>query len=67
MSLGASGVLGSAVYNAFKSSAATVLGLAHSRLADGLKQLDLLDAAATQSVFSDFKPDCKHRASCCPT
>ncbi|RPD75681.1 NAD(P)-binding protein [Lentinus tigrinus ALCF2SS1-7] len=54
---GASGVLGSAVYAAFKSAGHTVLGLAHSRATDELKQLNLLDASATESLFSDFKPD----------
>ncbi|KAI0763433.1 NAD-P-binding protein [Trametes elegans] len=54
---GASGVLGTAVYNAFKSAGHTVLGLAHSRPKDDLKQLDLTDAAQTERVFSDFKPN----------
>ena len=52
-------MLGSAVYNAFKSAEGmTVLGLAHSRPTAELEQLDLLDASATQSLFSEFKPDC---------
>ncbi|KAI0325166.1 NAD-P-binding protein [Cubamyces sp. BRFM 1775] len=54
---GASGVLGSAVYAAFKSAGHTVLGLAHSRPTDELKQLDLTDVAATERVFSEFKPE----------
>lgn len=57
-STGASGVLGTAVYNAYKSAGATVLGLAHSRPTGDLKKLDLLDTESTQAVFSDFKPDC---------
>ncbi|TBU48036.1 NAD(P)-binding protein [Dichomitus squalens] len=54
---GASGVLGSAVYAAFKSAGHTVLGLAHSRPTDELKKLDLLDEDATESYFAEFKPD----------
>ncbi|KAJ2987530.1 hypothetical protein NUW54_g9399 [Trametes sanguinea] len=54
---GASGVLGTAVYAAFKSAGHDVLGLAYSHPRDELKQLDLTDAAATERVFSEFKPD----------
>ncbi|KAI0760373.1 NAD(P)-binding protein [Fomes fomentarius] len=54
---GASGVLGSAVYGAFKSAGHTTLGLAHSRPTDELTQLNLLDANATERVFSEFKPE----------
>ncbi|TFK92338.1 NAD(P)-binding protein [Polyporus arcularius HHB13444] len=54
---GASGVLGSAVYAAFRSAGHTALGLARSRSTDELKKLDLLDASATETLFSDFKPD----------
>ncbi|OSC97763.1 NAD-P-binding protein [Trametes coccinea BRFM310] len=54
---GASGVLGSAVYAAFKSAGHTVLGLAYSHPRDELKQLDLTDATATERVFSEFKPE----------
>ncbi|KAJ3525267.1 hypothetical protein NM688_g8428 [Phlebia brevispora] len=55
----ASGLLGSAVYDAFKKSDAkhTVLGLAHTRSTDELKKVDLLDFEATERVFSEFKPD----------
>ncbi len=63
-SSGASGLLGSAVYDAFKKSSAnhTVLGLAHSRSTAELKKLDLLDYEATERTFSEFKPDCEfHR------
>lgn len=64
--LGASGLLGSAVYEAFKKSLAqhTVLGLAHSRSTDELKKLDLLDYEATERVFSEFKPDCELLDEC---
>ncbi|TBU22534.1 NAD(P)-binding protein [Dichomitus squalens] len=54
---GASGVLGSAVYAAFKLAGHTVIGLAHSRPTDELKQLNLLDEDATESFFAEFKPD----------
>ncbi|KAI0947777.1 hypothetical protein AcW1_009452 [Taiwanofungus camphoratus] len=54
---GASGVLGSAVYAAFKYAGHTVLGLAHSRPTDELKKLDLLDSAEVERVFSEYKPD----------
>ncbi|KAH9852250.1 NAD-P-binding protein [Lenzites betulinus] len=54
---GASGMLGSAVYNAFKADGSyTVLGLAHSRTKEGLKKLDLTDNATTEAVFAEFKP-----------
>ena len=58
---GASGLLGSAVYAAFKSSPDNhdVLGLAYSRSSGELQKLDLLDTAATEHVFNEFKPDCK--------
>ncbi|KAI0342187.1 NAD-P-binding protein [Trametopsis cervina] len=55
---GASGVLGSAVYNAFKTDPSnTVLGLAHSRHTAELKKLNLLDSASVAEVFEGFKPD----------
>ncbi|KAI0747339.1 NAD(P)-binding protein [Irpex lacteus] len=55
---GASGVLGTAVYNAFKAVPDNeVLGLAHSRSTEELKKLDLLDTAEVERVFADFKPD----------
>lgn len=55
---GASGVLGTAVYDAFKTSGHEILGLAHSRSKDDLVKLDLLDNAAVEKTFGDFKPDC---------
>ncbi|KAI0792470.1 NAD(P)-binding protein [Abortiporus biennis] len=54
---GASGVLGSAVYLAFKGAGHSVLGLAHSRPSNELKKLDLLDEATVEHVFAEFKPD----------
>lgn len=56
---GASGILGTAVYDAFKSAGHAVLGLAHSRPTPELKSLDLLDGGATEKVFTEFKPDCE--------
>lgn len=56
---GASGVLGSQVFNAFAQANHDVLGLAHSRASEKLRQLDLMDSTETESVFKDFKPDCK--------
>ncbi|KZT71892.1 NAD(P)-binding protein [Daedalea quercina L-15889] len=54
---GASGVLGSAVYKAYKAAGHDVLGLANSRPAGELKKLDLLDSAEVESVFMEFKPN----------
>lgn len=54
---GASGVLGSAVYSAFKAAGNPVLGLAHSRATKELIALDLLDFPAVDSAFADFEPD----------
>ena len=48
------------MYNAFKASPDNVvLGLAHSRPRDELKQLDLLDGEEVEKVFRDFKPECR--------
>lgn len=55
---GASGVLGTQVLDAFAQANHDVLGLAHSRVSEKLKQLDLMDSAETEKVFRDFKPDC---------
>ena len=57
--VGASGVLGSAVHKAFKTSGIDVLGLAYSRTGEGLEQLDLTRKEDVENVFSRFKPDCK--------
>ncbi|KLO19305.1 NAD(P)-binding protein [Schizopora paradoxa] len=54
---GASGVLGTAVYDAFKAAGHTVLGLARSRPTAELQSLDLLDVDATTKAFQEFKPD----------
>ncbi|KAG8824418.1 hypothetical protein FRC19_001826 [Serendipita sp. 401] len=50
---GASGVLGSAVYNAFQSyGKESVIGLAHSRPASHLIQLDLLDGDRVEDLVN---------------
>ena len=55
---GASGVLGTAVYDAFKAAGYDTLGLAHSRPTGDLKTLDLLDTEATEELLTVFKPSC---------
>lgn len=55
---GASGILGTAVYDAFKGAGYEVLGLAHSRPKGDLVKLNLLDNTAVETAFGDFKPDC---------
>jgi len=56
---GASGVLGTAIFNAFKQSNKNfeVKGLAHSRPTDELDTLDLLDEAAVTSYVDMLQPD----------
>ncbi|EPQ52149.1 NAD P-binding protein [Gloeophyllum trabeum ATCC 11539] len=54
---GASGLLGSAVYNAFKQAGHDVLGLAHSRATGDLKKVDLTDKGQVEAVFREFKPN----------
>ncbi|KAJ3481660.1 hypothetical protein NLI96_g7508 [Meripilus lineatus] len=54
---GASGVLGSAVYSAFKKATGhTILGLANSRSDGELRKVDLLDRAEVERVFTEFRP-----------
>jgi S-adenosylmethionine synthetase len=61
---GASGVLGSAVYRAFKREANhQVLGLAFSQSIPGLERLDLTNMDETDKVFAQFKPDCMYHSS----
>ena len=57
---GASGVLGTVVYSAFKNSGYHTLGLAHSRSTNELVKLDLLDKDAVDRTFEEFKPDCEY-------
>ncbi|EMD35673.1 hypothetical protein CERSUDRAFT_116405 [Gelatoporia subvermispora B] len=54
---GASGLLGSQIYAAFKNTEHTVLGLAHSRATGELQKLDLLDSKEVEKVFADFNPE----------
>ncbi|KAJ7634893.1 hypothetical protein FB45DRAFT_910174 [Roridomyces roridus] len=56
---GASGVLGSAVREAFRTNKpdAELLSLSHSRSGDGLRKLDLLDSEEVEKVFRDFQPN----------
>ncbi|KAF8068757.1 hypothetical protein FPV67DRAFT_1668830 [Lyophyllum atratum] len=55
----ASGVLGSAVREAFNfdGAQAEVLGLSHTRSGEGLVQLDLTKGDEVEKVFRDFKPN----------
>ncbi|KAG6876077.1 hypothetical protein C0992_001039, partial [Termitomyces sp. T32_za158] len=53
----ASGVLGTAVREAFVNAHYEVLGLSHTRLGEGLVQLDLTKEAEVEKLFVDFKPD----------
>ncbi|KAF4618725.1 hypothetical protein D9613_010169 [Agrocybe pediades] len=54
---GASGVLGSAVYNAFRNANIDVIGLAHSRSDGNLVRLDLTNKEEVEKFFNDRKPD----------
>ncbi|KIJ59376.1 hypothetical protein HYDPIDRAFT_118591 [Hydnomerulius pinastri MD-312] len=48
---GASGVLGNAVYHAFKDAGCDVTGLAYSQAKKGLQKLDLSDKSAVEAFF----------------
>ncbi|EIM81101.1 NAD-P-binding protein [Stereum hirsutum FP-91666 SS1] len=56
---GASGVLGTAVYDAFTNAPASneVLGLAYTRPKGSLKVIDLLDSEKLEELVKEFKPD----------
>ncbi|KAH7873716.1 uncharacterized protein C8R40DRAFT_1111459 [Lentinula edodes] len=54
---GASGVLGSAVREAFKSTPHQVLALSNTRTGDGLVPLDLTNTKEVEKVFTEFKPN----------
>ncbi|KAH7886831.1 hypothetical protein F5I97DRAFT_1058161 [Phlebopus sp. FC_14] len=54
---GASGVLGAAVYNAFKNVGHDVLGLAYSQSKEGLPKVNLVDTEQTAQLFAKVKPD----------
>ena len=53
---GASGVLGTAAYDAFRAAGWDTIGLAHSRVAPGLTRLDLLDEGSVEALFQQFRP-----------
>ncbi|KAG6826971.1 hypothetical protein H0H92_013709 [Tricholoma furcatifolium] len=55
--IGASGVLGTAVRQAFVNAHHEVLGLSHTRSGEGLQRLDLTQDAEVEKVFSEFKPN----------
>jgi len=58
--LGASGVLGNAVYDAYKlATNHDLIGLGHSRATDHLKKLDLTNYPETEAFFDTTRPDCK--------
>lgn len=54
---GASGVLGSAVFSAFKNAGFNVTGLANSRAGDNLQKLDLTSWDELDAFFTNSKPD----------
>ncbi|KAJ3570133.1 hypothetical protein NP233_g4595 [Leucocoprinus birnbaumii] len=54
---GASGVLGSAIYRALKTTNHAVIGLANSRAQGGLSKIDLTDQSAIQDFLRESKPD----------
>lgn len=54
---GASGVLGTAIYAAFKAAGHTVLGLANSRATEELKKVDLLESDQIDETLKDFHAD----------
>ncbi|GAW08713.1 NAD dependent epimerase dehydratase [Lentinula edodes] len=54
---GASGVLGSAVREAFKSTPHQVLALSNTRTGDGLVPLDLTNTPEVEKVFTEYKPN----------
>lgn len=58
--LGASGVLGNAVYNAYKlATDHDLIGLGYSRATDHLKKLDLTNYPETEAFFDTTRPDCE--------
>ena len=55
---GASGLLGRAIKREFEKNASwDILGLGFSRLAGGLKKVDLTNPQDLNQVINDFKPD----------
>lgn len=56
--LGASGVLGTAVFQAFKNAGIDVVGLANSRAGTQYSKLDLTDKGEVREFLSKIKPNC---------
>ncbi|RHZ61270.1 hypothetical protein Glove_349g103 [Diversispora epigaea] len=54
---GASGLMGRVVYKNFNDSGHQVLGLAKSRLKNGLKRCDLTEKSSLEPIIQEFKPD----------
>ncbi|KAI5474950.1 dTDP-4-dehydrorhamnose reductase [Pseudohyphozyma bogoriensis] len=54
---GASGLLGRAVFKAFKEGGHDVVGTAFTRSGDGLVQIDLQDEAALEKLIAEVKPE----------
>ncbi len=59
LNIGASGVLGSAVYKAFKSANHLTIGLANSRAGGDILSLDMTDVESVRKFLQDVKPDCR--------
>ncbi|CAG8722983.1 17800_t:CDS:2, partial [Cetraspora pellucida] len=58
---GASGLLGRAVYKAFREAGHEVTGLAKSRAKNGLRQFDLTDKDKLDALIQELKPDAERR------
>lgn len=56
--LGASGVLGTAVFQAFKNAGIDVVGLANSRAGTQYSKLDLTDKGEVREFLTKIKPNC---------
>jgi S-adenosylmethionine synthetase len=54
---GASGVLGSAVLNAFETAGHDVVGLGHSRVIGKIQKVDLTKVDEVNTFFNKFKPN----------
>ena len=54
---GASGLLGREIVKHFRNDGWDVLGLAYSRIQNGLVKVDLKDPSQVKQVFNDYKPN----------
>ena len=64
---GASGVLGSAVFSAFKEGTVyDVKGLAYSRTNGELVKIDLTNEDEVVAFFEEYRPDCDYVFQVCP-